>query len=117
MSARRRGNSRGTVLVHVLMTTAILGYLAALTLRASLQSSMYESSMESSVRHVKEAEAALSKIQAAWDFNGGTCSSLASAGVSCGPIGGCSCTCTAAGLKVTSSGPSGGPCALSITAP
>lgn len=115
----RLSSRRGTVLIQVLMGAMICAYIITMILRFQMQSGLLGSNLVDNVAKDKQAEAAINTIRDAWGVAGGSCLSLASAGVSCtGAALGCACTCTKAGLPAVESSPgTGGYCSLKVSLP
>lgn len=88
----RRRSERGVVLAQVLITTVILGYIAAMILRMVLQPAMVAANATQSASDAKKAEAAINRVQAAWIDGGDVCKSNAGLGVLCYSAS-CGCTC------------------------
>ncbi len=108
---------RGSVLMQVLVGAVICAYIIVLILRFQMQSGLFGANLVDSVAKDKQAESSLNLVQTAWNSRGSTCTSLVSAGVSCGG-GGCRCTCTVVGLPSVQSVPGiGGSCNLTVIAP
>ncbi len=101
------------VLLQVLITALILSVICAGLLTLILQPAINSANVVDGLGRRLAADAAISKVSAAWQ-TGGTCSS--GAGVACSGSG-CSCRCAVGAVTVASRGPNAGPCALTATAP
>ncbi len=108
---------RGWVLLQVLLGAAVCGFIGALILRLVTQSGVYGANLSDTVVKNKQAEAAINRVQTAWNSAGATCASSASAGVNCSGSS-CACTCTVAGMpSVQSAAGTGGSCDLTVVVP
>ena len=108
-------NQRGSALMHVLLVTMVVGLICASIMRARLQPALAAANMVEHIQSSAADEAALNRVTQVW-MSGGSCSSDATAGVSCSGSG-CSCRCTVTGLGSVTAAVSGGACSLSVTFP
>ena len=108
-------NARGSALLQVLIVTVVAGLICASIMRARLQPALAAANAVQRVENDAAAQGALNRVQQVW-MAGGSCSSDAASGVSCGGSG-CSCACTVAGLGSVIAVPNGGACALTVTTP
>lgn len=108
-------SERGSALMQVLVTAVVAGLICASILRARLQPALAAANAIQHVQNDAAEQGALNRVQQVW-MSGGSCSSDASAGVSCSGFG-CSCTCAVAGLGTVTAASSGGACALTVTPP
>lgn len=96
-----RGGRRGSVLGYVMVMTVVMGYAAALILRARMQASLGAANAARRTAEDLGVQSAANMVAAAWALAGASCASNAGLGVSCSGSG-CSCVCTlASGAKVT----------------
>lgn len=102
---------RGSVLVQVLLTTALMAVISVSVVRMRLQPAINAAGAVSRVGADLAARSALNRLNESWSRLG-SCASDAPAGISCSG-GGCSCTCVIGSVTVTAT-PQGGACALSV---
>lgn len=102
---------RGSVLVQVLLTTALMAIISVSVLRMRLQPAIDTANTVSRVGEDLAARSALNRLTESWSRLG-SCASDAAAGLSCAGTG-CSCTCTVGSVAITAA-PQGGACALSV---
>jgi hypothetical protein len=109
----------GSVLIHVLVITAVLGLIGALVMRLRLQAAAETAGAVNRTSQDFADESAVNQVSAAWALQGRTCSSDAALGVVCQAPPGfpspCDCVCTSpSGAKVSSTRVSvGAACQLS----
>ena len=113
-------NERGSALLQVLITAIVAAIICASIIRTRLQPALTAAGAVQRVQNDASEQAALNRVSQVW-MAGGSCSSDATAGVSCAGAG-CACACkvTAASgaiLGTVTAVPSGGACTLSVAAP
>ena len=116
---------KGSVLLHVLVTGALIALIAATLLRMALLRYQITAHATATTKERRADEAALNMIITAWNMNNVACSNTNLSNYSCAPAatvppGNCNCTCTPTGAAATASFPTivagGGspPCTLVI---
>lgn len=116
-----RPGSRGSVLVHVLMTGVIVAIIAAGLMRMTMLRYIASARATSGVAARRQADAALNRALTYWNSVNIVCSAVP--GYNCAPISGsapgtCNCTCTPTlGTEATIVVSGGGapPCNINIT--
>ena len=113
-------SAKGSVMVHVLITSVIVSLIAAGLMRMSLARATATSRANEGAATKKKAEAAFAQILPYWAQNG-LCSSGIPGGWSCSGsvVGSCGCTCTNAvgNQPLIETELVNGSCELTITAP
>jgi hypothetical protein len=113
---------RGSILLHVMVTGALLALIAATLLRMSMLRYQMGGRGASVLAEKRDDQGALANVLAAWNANNAVCSAVPT-GYSCGALsaGTCNCSCsttlTGGGTQVVSASVIGGVCTLSITSP
>lgn len=112
--------TKGSVMVHVLITSVVVSLIAAGLMRMSLARATATSRANEGAATKKKAETAFNKILPYWAKNG-LCSTGIPGGWSCSgaAVGNCGCTCTNAVTnqpEITTSGTAAS-CKLEIVAP
>ncbi|MFI5346552.1 MAG: hypothetical protein ACHQ51_09285 [Elusimicrobiota bacterium] len=91
------------MLAFAVVLTLLIGYIAALILRARMQASLGTANAVRRTAEDMSVQSAANAVAAAWALAGASCASNPGLGVSCAGFG-CSCVCTlASGATVTAS--------------
>ncbi len=112
---------RGSVLVHVLVTSVLVSIIAAGLVRMLLLRYTAVERLSSGAAGKKLAESSLHRLVSAWNAANTVCASVPGSGFSCNPAslappGTCNCVCAGGGSTVAAS-IAGGKCRLTVTTP
>ena len=127
MNFRRFEGRRGSVLLHVLVTSVLVSFIAASLMRMALMSYTVASRGAESLAAKRVDQAGFNVLMTGWNKNNSYCSAVVDQGgtaqYNCtGAAGTCGCVCTPtaavpAGFPTITATPAGGNCAISIVSP
>lgn len=108
-------NNRGSVLVHVLITSVLVSVIAVGLVQMVMSRHTLLARSTQGAANQKQTERGFNSLMSFWNIGGnGVCSS--GAGYTCtGAAGTCGCTCTSTGQATIVSATVGGACRIQIT--
>ena len=117
-----RRDERGSILLHVMVTSVLVSIVAAGILRMSMLRYQLGHRSEVILQEKRDDSGALGGFIGVWNVNGQPCSGVPAAGTwgggSCSNPGVCSCTCTqgaGANMQTMHAWVNGGNCQLDFT--
>lgn len=110
-------NKRGSVILHVLVSSVVVALIAAVLLRMAMLRYLVTARSHKATQMKRLDEAALAQLNSNWSDTQ-MCTSFGSYTCAGATAGYCGCTCTSAGKPTIVTSPSGAaPCQISITSP